>query len=203
MGGLASHFIGKFMLLLIATDIFGIGPHIDDMIHRILPANANCMVIDPYGAQEQNFYSEQDAYDIFNEEGGLDTYCENLTRAVIELEPDVVIGFSAGGSALYKVLAENRDVDVRALMAFYPSQIRHFDNLVLSVPSTILFPEQEPHFDVKELQKRLSSKPNVQVEQTDFAHGFMNPYSDNYSEEAEEYYITVMKQWLVQYLSHA
>ena len=52
MGGLASHFIGKFMLLLIATDIFGIGPHIDDMIHRILPANANCMVIDPYGETE-------------------------------------------------------------------------------------------------------------------------------------------------------
>jgi dienelactone hydrolase len=188
------------MLLLIATDIFGIGPHIDDMIHRVLPANANCMVIDPYGAQEQNFYSEQDAYDIFNEEGGLDAYCDNLTRAVLELEPDVVLGFSAGGSALYKVLSENMETTVKALLAFYPGQIRHFSELESSVSTSVILPQQEPHFDVNELHEKLEQTNNVHCERANFDHGFMNPYSDNYSEEAEEQYIVTIKQWLTHYL---
>ena len=184
------------MLLLIATDIFGIGPHIDDMIHRVLPPNVNCMVIDPYGAQEQNFSSEQDAYEIFTEEGGIDLYCENLTRALEELNPDFVIGFSAGGAALYKSLSLLSDSSVQGLLAFYPSQIRHFDDFTPSVPTSIIFPEKEPHFDVQVLGENLGQISNVQCEYAKFAHGFMNPYSDNYSEEAEELYIERIKDWL-------
>lgn len=191
------------MLLLIATDIFGIGPHIDDMIHRILPANANCMVIDPYGAQEQNFYSEQDAYEIFTEEGGLESYSDNLTRAILELEPDIVLGFSAGGSALYKVLLENGSTTVKALMAFYPGQIRDFDKLELDIPASIILPQQEPHFDVSTLQENIEKTRSVQCERADFNHGFMNPYSDSYSEEAEDKYLITIKQWLTHHLLDA
>ena len=191
------------MLLLIATDIFGIGPHIDDMIHRILPANANCMVIDPYGAQEQNFYSEQDAYEIFNEEGGFEAYSENLTRAILELEPDVVLGFCAGGAALYRVLLDQHQTTVRALMAFYPGQIRQFDELELSMPASIVLPQHEPHFEVNDLQEKLEQISNVQCHRAKFEHGFMNPYSEYYSEEAEEEYLLMIKQWLSRQLTNA
>lgn len=185
------------MQVLIATDVYGVGPHIDELIHRALPKGVDAIVIDPYGAVAMNFDSEQEAYEAFTESGGMEVYANVLSLALQELSPTVAIGFSAGGAALWQAGAEANAPDVEAIMAFYPGQVRNMLHLTPQMPTQLILPASEPHFDVDALVTQLANHADVDIERSVYLlHGFMNPLSVNFDESAYEAYLDVIKGWI-------
>lgn len=185
------------MQVLIATDVFGVGPHIDELIHRGLPPGVDAIVIDPYGAMPMDFDNEQEAYEAFTESGGMEVYANVLSLALQELQPTVAIGFSAGGAALWQAGAEANAPEVEAIMAFYPGQIRDMLHLTPQMPTQLILPASEPHFDVDNLVTQLAGKADVDIERSEYLlHGFMNPLSLNFDESAYEMYLEIIKGWV-------
>ena len=74
-------------------------------------------------------------------------------------------------------------------IAFYPSQVRNHLDLSATVPCQFIFAHIEAHFDIEPVVATLRNKPNVSCEVSQYAHGFMNPLSDNFDHIGYQAYI--------------
>lgn len=108
-----------------------------------------------------------------------------------------ILAFSAGASAMWRALANkqsnhdsnqgekklNTVVTFKQFIGFYPSQIRHHTQLTPSIPSLLVFPSHEPHFNLEKVIVELSENQDstCQLIKTPWLHGFFNPYSKNYN----------------------
>lgn len=101
-----------------------------------------------------------------------------------EYQPDMIIAFSAGASAAWR-LSENNLNKCKRIISFYPSQIRNHININPHISIKVIFPHQEKKFNVNDLNKEILLKMNVESEIMTFDHGFMNKSSLSYSKEAE------------------
>ncbi len=61
----------------------------------------------------------------------------------------------------------------------------------------LIFPEHEPHFNVKKLIAKLSQKKNVKCYTAPCLHGFMNKKSDNFNKEEYTNYLGLLKNILI------
>ncbi len=181
--------------IIIASDIFGINDHLHDLSSQIEVGQLTTELVSPYTTSQANWFDEGSAYQAFQQAGGVPAYTKKLLQLNISSQ-DVVLGFSAGAAALWKCLADQQLSCVH-MLGFYPSQIRHYLNPIPSCAVTLVFPAQEPHFDVKATIKTLSKAPNIRCIQTHHKHGFMNPASTNHVAQAAEAY----KNWLIDVLT--
>ncbi len=167
------------MSIILVADVFGVTP----ALLKISKELGACSIVDPYKGEIMGFSSEADAYSCFIETVGLDNYFASLLKEVDSFEHKVtLIGFSVGATAIWR-LSQNRDDNlIKQAFCFYGSQIRNFTQIEPCFKINLIFPKIEPHFDVVELQVSLSRKNNVKTEKVDYLHGFMNYYSNNYSE---------------------
>jgi dienelactone hydrolase len=79
------------------------------------------------------------------------------------------------------------------VVCFYGSQIRTHKHIKPCVRVDLVLPKWEPAFDVEQLARELSTKPNVKIHRTPYRHGFMNLLSKNFSAMAYEKYIAWLK----------
>ena len=56
-----------------------------------------------------------------------------------------------------------------------------------------MFPKSESHFDVAELMKKLEVKPNVNIAQVEYLHGFMNKHSINFNNVGYQEHIALLR----------
>ncbi len=172
------------MNIIIAPDIFGITPSLNKLVKN-LSKQAAVAIIDPYHGEEMAFEDEEQAYQAFLDEGGLDVYTEQLKVILTYIEqPVVLIGFSAGASALWRLTDKKLGLHARHFIGFYPGQIRHHMDVEPHIPTTLLMPKQEAHFDLQAVIKQLPASESLCVTQFDLAHGFMNPASAGYDKQA-------------------
>lgn len=174
------------MNYLIVTDIFGITAH---LAHFSRLLSAKTQIIDPYNAQLQSPVNEQLQYAKFINECGHDGYLDKTLNALNNLEqPTIVIAFSAGGTAAWRAQAHQHNPYIKKVVAFYPGQIRHFLALDAKIPCEFIFPKEERHFELTPVVIELKSKEYVSCERTLYQHGFMNPLSVGFNNQAYKKY---------------
>jgi len=172
------------MNIIIASDIFGITPSLNALVKK-LSKQADVAIIDPYHGEEMDFNDEQQAYQEFNDEGGMDAYTEQLKIIMTYIEqPVILLGFSAGASALWRLVDKELDLAANHFIGFYPGQIRHYLDVVPHIATTLIMPQQEAHFDVDDVIEQLPTDDLLSVTQYQQAHGFMNPKSAGYDAKA-------------------
>ena len=178
---------------LFVSDIFGITPALKQLLEAVSPNSLHTKLIDPYGGQQHKFASEQEAYQGFQTIGGIESYINIVKEAVSDLDGLLtIVGFSAGGAAIWKAMEGIKKYPEIQLVLFYPGQIRHYMDVEYVFSTTIFWPSHEPHFALNTVIENLHHKKNVQSILTPFSHGFMNVNSTGYSESAYQQY----KQYL-------
>lgn len=189
------------MEILFVADIFGLTPEFKKLCLQLADKHQatsqdKLYLISPYD-DTVLFTNETKAYQYFCEQGGVASYTEKLAGILSEIrKPCTLIGFSAGGSALWSLVSQPQFSHHQQLLCFYSSQIRHMTLLNPQIPTRLIFPKNEQHFSVDELIDNLQHKAHVIVEQAPFLHGFMNKRSNNYSQQAYDIYLKKLNGWL-------
>lgn len=182
----------KRQRLLVCSDIFGHTDVLETWVKTLLPSNWNTQVISPY-EDKASYKDESLAYQAFQQCGGLDGYKKRLPIPLLESDTTIIVAFSAGAAAMYQILSNPiQKHSVTHLYGFYPGQIRFFTHLAPNVPTTLYFPQQEPHFEVSTVINQLSIHQGVNCQETSLLHGFMNPYSRNYDLNGEQNYSQIL-----------
>ncbi len=170
------------MTILIAPDIFGVTPALTRLAGLLVQTlePETIKIVDPYGDQH-HFRQEEDAYTHFSAHVGIPTYGQLIRNYLADLQPPLLlIGFSAGASAIWHISNDNTLPDITRAICFYGSQIRHDTQLNPGFDTHLIFPESESHFDVDSLIQALGSTPKTVLTKSAGGHGFMNEYSRNF-----------------------
>lgn len=170
------------MQVILFSDIFGSTPALAKLATH-LACETTPLIVDPYGGHFLEFTLEDDAYAYFTKHVGIERYTQIIEKKLKTITGELfLIGFSMGASALWCVLSK-RVVNGRAV-CYYGSQIRDHTHLTPLIPTTLIFPFQEPHFDVGRLTRQMGRKDLVSCRTVPYLHGFMNSMSFNYNEDA-------------------
>ena len=161
--------------IIIVSDIFGYNDYLKQLIADCHFSSA-VTIIDPYNRRGLKFDGQADAYECFNCNGGLDALTFKVKTFVSTLtQPSFLIGFSAGASAIWRVLVDSEHADmIEGGLCFYPGQIRHHLDLTPLSPVELIFPCHEAHFDLQPVIESVRLLPNTLCQQLDAQHGFMN-----------------------------
>ncbi|MBT0586947.1 dienelactone hydrolase family protein [Alteromonas oceanisediminis] len=172
------------MNTIIVADIFGKTSALEEL------ANAICKkprIVDPYDGQKMAFQSENDAYQFFASNIGLEKYTKDLSKVLTKLALDVnLVGFSIGASVIWNLSESPASSFVKNATCFYGSQIRNNRKVSPTFPITLIFPETEEHFSVSELISDLCHTRRTKIRQVPYRHGFMNKLSANFNPKGYE-----------------
>lgn len=168
------------MNIIIIPEIYGKTAALEDLANSL-----DATIIDPYQGTAKSFVDEAQAYQCFIDECGHQAYTALVKSAIESIEGQVIVlGFSAGASAAWKATECFDDDKITHVIGFYPSQIRHHLDVKPACPVTMIFPQCESHFDVDQVIQSVSESAAVECVKTAFKHGFMNPLSTNYNDNA-------------------
>lgn len=169
------------MKTIIVTDIFGKTPALVALSKSI---NAH-RIIDPYHGVDMAFDNEAEAYSYFLNHVGFENYFFQLQQIIkSNSSATLLIGFSIGATAIWRLSKMHSIIQVKRGICYYGSQIRYFRDIEPRFPIELIFPNKEPHFNVLKLQTELIKKDNVKIYHHSNLHGFMNPYSTNFNQQA-------------------
>jgi dienelactone hydrolase len=178
------------MNIIIVSDVFGITPALLQLKDKV----GSNTIIDPYKGKCMGFKNEAEAYSCFIKTVGLDNYVSKVLKDLGSLDcKTTLIGFSVGASAIWRISISNVNNLVQQAFCFYGSQIRNSVQIEPIFKINLVFPKCESHFDVDELIKKLEIKPNVQITQVDYLHGFMNFHSSNYNSIGYQEHIALLQ----------
>lgn len=187
------------MELLIVSDIFGRTSALETLCEKLSRNVSKSFIIDPYDGVCHGFKAEDEAYNYFMEHVGLEKYTSILKS---HLNPSgrgtVLIGFSVGASAIWEICRLSSLRHLTKAFCFYGSQIRHRTDICPVFDIELIFPKQEPHFDVGELIKRMQGKKHVTITKTKALHGFMNEVSNHFDQKGYSEFIAVLRASLTQ-----
>lgn len=137
-----------------------------------------------------NFDSEENAYEYFSTNIGLEEYIKIVKNCIDEINEEFeVLSFSMGASAIWVLSQTLLNKNISRAVCFYSSQIRHYPKIKPLFEMTLIFPKYEEHFCIEELKSKIQDTKNVSIVQSEYLHGFMNKYSKNYNEEAYKKYL--------------
>ncbi|RLC02800.1 MAG: hypothetical protein DRH34_06765 [Deltaproteobacteria bacterium] len=191
------------MDLFLVADIFGRTPALETICEKLSQMVSDVQIIDPYNGVNLEFKTEAHAYDYFMTRVGLEKYQSILTDRIDPSGPNIVlIGFSVGASAIWGISPQLSLKHVKKAFCFYGSQIRHQTGVFPVFDVELIFPEQEPHFNVDILISRLHKKNRVTCTRTDGLHGFMNELSLHFNPACYADFIEYLKTPLTQLKSH-
>ncbi len=180
--------------LFLVADIFGRTRALETMGRQLSETVPNIRIIDPYQGVDHRFETEAKAYAYFMDQVGLASYGSVLADALADPGPDtVLIGFSVGASAVWSVSERPFSRHIQRAFCFYGSQIRQYTGVQPLFDMELIFPEQEPHFDVDELIHALQSKDRVSCSKAKGLHGFMNELSPHFDPDGYSVFIQYLK----------
>ena len=195
------------MKLVVATDIFGITTELVEWLRPIAESlNLELELVSPYPATVASTMegqlapvvpsSEEHAYQNFLKHGGLELYSKKLQHCFeSQSQAFSALGFSAGAAAIWRVAATSSS-SIKQAFCFYGGQIRLNSDLQPQVPTTLIW-AQESHFDVDALHQQLRQYPYMNSIVTTYAHGFINPLSAGFHQEAASHYQHLLIEMLM------
>jgi dienelactone hydrolase len=168
--------------IFIISDIFGRTPALDQLAQNFAVPGAQVDIVDPYKGVDQNFASQEQAYDSFMSRIGLDGYQKLIEDRLGSCEGAIcLIAFSVGASAVWRLSGNPVFKHIVKAFCFYPSQIRHFPDIQPCFDTELIFPVSEPGFDVDEMSILQEVKPLVSCRKESAEHGFMNALSPGFN----------------------
>lgn len=186
------------MHIIFATEIWGRSSHVDVMTDSFKDIASKITVIDPYDGTDPAFCSEEDAYARYVAECGHEKYAKRVSGALQQsAEPTCLVGFSAGAGAVWSAVCAENVGTATGAVCFYGSSIRNMIDYQPNIPVDLVFSENEPHFDVETVARSLQDIPLAQCYITPFEHGFMNPLSKHYHQEAYHFWLQWIKDQVV------
>lgn len=179
-------------MVIFVSDIYGVTPWLLTLVSELGLESRQFVIADPYLGQSRSFINEQQAYQAFHSVGGIEQYIARLETIFNKLVKShknlLIIGFSAGAAASYKA-ANCLSIDTKvSCVLFYPGQIRHYLEDKCLHPTTVVFPQSEPHFELTPVADSLAQQSQVNVIKTPFQHGFMNRLSLGYDAKGYRQY---------------
>ncbi|MGF1689367.1 hypothetical protein L4C36_22350 [Photobacterium japonica] len=188
--------VGNVNSIVIVTDIFGLCQSTDSLVSFLSPRTESVSIIEPYRGVRHSFKNEKAAYSAFVEKCGHDNYFDLVKSVVSDTNPDLLIGFSAGASVLWRLAAEKSLCCRPTILGFYPSRIREHLDVIPRHRIEIIFPIKEESFDVVSVRERVEKHENVNTEITPYDHGFMNASSLAYDEGGESFGLARINRYL-------
>ena len=179
------------MRRIVLSDIFGKTKALDSLCQVL---GSGVEVIDPYAGELKDFQDEEQAYAFFMANIGLDTY-SSVAQSILEktMAPVILIGFSVGASAVWRLSEYFCPGKVERAYCFYGSQVRHMTEINPRIRVEYILPKHEPGFCVDELARVLSAKKNVVLHKTPYGHGFMNELSRNFSKRGYAKFVEILR----------
>lgn len=181
------------MTLLIVTDIFGMTDEVQKFASYF---STNIEICSPYDHELGKDLTEPEVYQYFLSHCGHEQYIERVKEKIMYLQPANIIGFSAGAYASWRALSEMPLKRVQRLIGFYPSQIKHALYAKPGCKTDLYFAYQEPNSPIPDILESLKKTPGVCCHRTRYEHGFMNPLSPGYNEEAFFHFTAQCKRLL-------
>jgi dienelactone hydrolase len=182
------------MSLILVSDVFGITPALLTLKYEL----GASLIIDPYQGKSMGFHNEAEAYSYFITSVGLDSYVTEVLKVLASVDcKTTLIGFSVGASAIWKLSESDEKNIIKGAVCFYGAQIRNFTQITPCFNINLVFPKNEPHFDVVELMAKLKNKQNVKTTQVDYLHGFMNYNSTNFDRVGYKDSVILLQSTLV------
>ena len=167
------------MDLVIVSDIFGHTPALDRLASRLRADHIH--ILAPH---DRVFTDEAEAYAFFQQTTDISGYAGKISEFLWSMEARhlALVGFSVGAAAIWQIAADPKSSWIQKAFCFYGSRIREQTGLCPVFPVDLIFPAQEPHFDVSTLARELSGIPDVScIREKSGSHGFMNEHSMNFS----------------------
>lgn len=182
------------MDVFVAADIFGVTPALDALCMELSQKAQDLYVIDPYMGTDHKFETETDAYRFFMDQVGLDRYQSILLERISRCRPgSVLIGFSVGAAAAWIISASHIHAQIQKAFCFYGSQIRNHTPIHPLFDMELIFPCQEPHFDVDGLIELLKTRDRVTCSKAKGLHGFMNRLSPHFDSSCFKTHMDYLK----------
>lgn len=181
-------------MVVFLPDIFGVTPAFRTFVAQF-PGSS---YVDPYAGLDNSFRDEATAYQHFSECGGIDAYFAQAKQSLKRFDGITcqLVGFSAGASVAWLMAARALELKISKVACFYGGQIRHATDSKPQCPVWALMAKHESHFDVNALSNELTIYANVDLESSDYLHGFMNEYSTNFDENGYRAYSQKLALWL-------
>ena len=184
--------------LFLIADIFGRTRALETIGQELSEAVPDTQIIDPYQGLDHPFETEAGAYAYFMDRVGLAPYASILTDVLADSGPDTaLIGFSVGASAIWSVSDKPLFRNIKKAFCFYGSQIRQYTDIRPRFDMELIFPEQEPHFEVDELIHTLQAKDRVSCSKAKGLHGFMNELSPHFDPDCYAVFMEYLKTALI------
>lgn len=180
------------MKYIIVSDIFGKTPALA-LLSESICTIGDAHIVTPYGNNDYYFLNESEAYEYFTQHVGIERYYKELNEHLLSIkQPFRLIGFSVGAAVCWQYIAKNNSENVIQSDLFYGSQIRNMQSLEPKSPVNLIMPKSEDHFSVNDLIEVLMVKKHTSIDHTKYLHGFMNPLSKHYCQQAYDYYVNVL-----------
>ena len=183
--------------VIIIPEIYGINQYVKDWIEFFKFQGYDTYCGDLSESCYSYSYSEsREAYDHFNMEFGFERYKE-VEACVEELrdhyEKIILFGSSVGATIAWR-LTENPSCD--GMIGYYGSRIRDYLDIYPVCPCLLIYPEQENSFEVKTIIPKLNRKEKVNTLVLPGAHGFADPYGNDFVLESAKRALDVVKYFL-------
>lgn len=174
--------------LLLLHEIYGINQHMEYIIHTF--SSSTIDVICPnllHSSIPFHYTEEAEAYSHFIKHVGFQRGKQHIEDVLAELQNNYtyvgILGFSVGATIAW-LCSEDHKIDF--VIGCYGSRIRDYTNIMPTCPTLLIFPSNETSFSVSALIDNLQSKghPLLNIKQLNGEHGFLDPFSAKYNEEA-------------------
>ncbi len=180
------------MLNILISDIFGLTKPLKELSLSLRGEN---LIIDPYNKEMLNFSSEDQAYQYFSKNVGIEKYSKHVANQISVLKSSYrVMAFSVGASSYWLQSNQSLNSNFQAAYLFYGSQIRNYMAVNPKHPLTLILPHSEVHFSIEGLKNELSSKENINIIHSSKLHGFMNKLSFNFSESEYDIWLATLNK---------
>lgn len=178
---------GSDKLIIVLHEIYGVNIHIQQVCEKYFAEDFDVLCPDMLHREEPFSYeSEKEAYNNFTDNIGFERAAEEIGHLILKVRDKYsaiyLVGFSAGATVAW--LCSGSNTGLAGVICYYGSRIRNYTVITPEMPVFLIFAEEEKSFNVSELVKLLGIKKNVEVCVLDGKHGFSDPHSMNYKEQA-------------------
>ncbi|MCL1078832.1 hypothetical protein D5R81_14165 [Parashewanella spongiae] len=179
------------MRIFVVSDIWGATEPFKKLCQDI---GDNVISIDPYDGVNLSFSDEQQAYQHFIKNVGLEQYTQLVFHQVSQHKQSagILIGFSIGASAIWNISSMLSEYQIMKAYCFYGGQIRHKTDMLPSIEIELIAPQSEAHFDQNEMLNAIQKIKKVNIQRTPYYHGFMNSLSRNFDKQGYEKYLDLL-----------
>ncbi|MEG9294921.1 dienelactone hydrolase family protein [Mangrovibacillus sp. Mu-81] len=186
-------------LVIIVHEIHGVNQHMRYISHLInnLGVDVICPNLYPSGVSLGD--SEEGDYNSFFKHVGFQKAGSQIKELIEDsrgkYENIYLLGFSVGATAAW-LCSDHKDVS--GVLCFYGSRIRDYVQVNPTSRTLLFFSNQEKSFDVNPLITALEKKENkyIDIHLFDAKHGYANPYSKEYCQEAFDASFALLKEVL-------